>query len=164
MTGRHAHAARRQLGIPARRFQPGAEHRSSHVPSGLLPFGSEQLLVAAAYGFFAGSNLELLLMNIPSSEKITIIEGPTPTFEYPRETWALGLAEGPHMPQVALTRLRTFNGPALIERCWTAWDEKRSIHLEYRAEDGLTQESEIVAARYDTVDEGHVLMLYVRLN
>ena len=60
MTGRHPHAARRQLGIPARRFQPGAEHRSSHVPSGLLPFWSEQLPTAAAYAFFARSNLELL--------------------------------------------------------------------------------------------------------
>lgn len=97
-------------------------------------------------------------------EKITIIEGPTPTFESPNETWALSLAEGPALSQVAVTRLRTFNGPALVERCWKAWDSGRPIHLEFRGEDGLTQEAPILAARYAEVSEGHVLLLHVRLN
>lgn len=96
-------------------------------------------------------------------EKITIIEGPTPTFEAPSEMWALSFNEGPEMPQVAITRLRTFNGPSLVERCWKAWDQGRACHLEYRDEDGQTQEAQIIAARYVEVAEGHVLLLHVNL-
>ncbi len=98
-----------------------------------------------------------------SAEKITIIEGPTPTFEYTNESWLPALAEGPLHPHLALTRLRTANGPAMVERCWKAWDEGRPVRLEYRDEDGLTAEAQIVAVRYKEVDEGHVLLLYVRL-
>jgi hypothetical protein len=47
---------------------------------------------------------------------ITIIEGPPPVFEPTRDGWSLGLGEGPHMGLTVLTRLRTFNGPALVER------------------------------------------------
>jgi hypothetical protein len=97
-------------------------------------------------------------------EKITIIEGPTPTFEYASESWLPSLAEGPRHPQLALTRLRTFNGPSMVERCWKAWDEGRPVHLEYRDEDGLTAEAQIVATRYVEVQEGHMLLLYVRLD
>jgi len=97
-------------------------------------------------------------------EKITIIEGPTPTFELAPETWLPSLAEGPRHPLLALTRLRTFNGPSMVERCWKAWDQGRPVYLEYREEDGLTAEAEILAARYAEVSEGHVLLLYVRLD
>jgi hypothetical protein len=100
-------------------------------------------------------------MDIP--EKITIIEGPTPAFESVHETWAPALAEGPRLPRLALTRLRTFNGPALVERCWKAWDEGRPVHLEYRDEDGLTRHAQILAARWTEVQEGHLLLLWVRL-
>ena len=99
-----------------------------------------------------------------TSEKITIIEGPTPTFEIAPETWLTSLAEGPRHPQLALTRLRTFNGPSMVERCWKAWDQGRPVYLEYRDEDGLTAEAEILAARYAEVAEGHVLLLYLRLD
>jgi hypothetical protein len=98
------------------------------------------------------------------AEKITIIEGPTPAFEAAHETWLPALAEGPLLPRLALTRLRTFNGPAMVERCWKAWDERRPVHLEYRDEHGTTRSAEIVAARYAEVSEGHVLLLYVRLD
>lgn len=104
------------------------------------------------------------MADLSTPEKITIIEGPTPTFEAPNETWALSLAEGPKLARVALTRLRTFNGPALVERCWKAWDEGRPVNLEYRDEDGQTREAQIIAARYSEVAEGHVLLLHVRLN
>ena len=97
-------------------------------------------------------------------EKITIIEGPTPTFEIAPETWLPSLAEGSRHPQLALTRLRTFNGPSMVERCWKAWDQGRPAYLEYRDEDGLTAEAEILAARYAEVAEGHVLLLYLRLD
>ena len=97
-------------------------------------------------------------------EKITIIEGPPPTFELAPETWLPSLAEGPRHPQLALTRLRTFNGPSMVERCWKAWDEGRPVYLEYHDEDGLTATAEILAARYAEVQEGYVLLLYLRLS
>jgi len=97
------------------------------------------------------------------AEKITIVEGPTPVFEPALETWLPSLAEGPHLPRLAMTRLRTFNGPAMVERCWKAWDERRPVRLEYRDEDSSTQEADILGASYVEVPEGHVLLLYVRL-
>ena len=51
-------------------------------------------------------------------EKITIIEGPPPVFEAVNDGWALGLNESSRLSVPALTRLRTFNGPALVERCY----------------------------------------------
>ncbi len=98
------------------------------------------------------------------AEKITIIEGPTPVFEQTPETWLPSLAEGPELPNLALTRLRTFNGPSMVERCRKAWDEARPVYLEYRDEDGERQAAEVLAARYVEVPEGHVLLLYLRLN
>jgi hypothetical protein len=103
------------------------------------------------------------MTDVRPPEKITIIEGPTPTFEVPSESWALSFSESPSMPRVALTRLRTFNGPSLVERCWKAWNSGRGCHLEYRDEQGLTQEAPIVAARYVETGEGHVLLLHVRI-
>ncbi len=103
-------------------------------------------------------------MSAMTPEKITIIEGPPPSFELPAETWALSLAEGPRLGRVAVTRLRTFNGPSLVERCWKAWDDGRPVYLEYRDKSGLTQQAQIVAARYAEAPEGHVLLLHVRLN
>jgi hypothetical protein len=47
-------------------------------------------------------------------EKITIIEGPPPVFEAVNDGWALGLNEGSRLSVPALTRLRTYNGPALL--------------------------------------------------
>lgn len=98
-----------------------------------------------------------------TEEKITIIEGPPPTFEAINDGWALGLNEGPYLAEIALTRLRTFNGPSLVERCYRAWNKKMNINLEYRSSDGLEETAPIVAARsLDTVD-GQVLLLWVRL-
>ena len=104
------------------------------------------------------------MTSMTTPEKITIIEGPPPTFEAAPETWLPSLAEGPRLPHLALTRLRTFNGPAMVERCWKAWDEGRPVHLEYRDEEGLTRQAQILAARCVEVAEGHVLLLYLRLD
>ena len=57
----------------------------------------------------------------PEAEKITIIEGPPPTFEERADDWVQSLAEAAQPSRTALTRLRTFNGPALVERCYRAW-------------------------------------------
>jgi hypothetical protein len=85
-------------------------------------------------------------------EKITIIEGPPPVFEAVNDGWALSLNEGTRLSVPALTRLRTFNGPALVERCYRAWNAKAPIHLHYRNEMGV-----------ETPD-GHVLLLWVYLD
>ncbi len=97
-------------------------------------------------------------------EKITIIEGPPPTFEAANEGWVLGLNESPKLAEMAITRLRTFNGPALVERCYRAWRDHQSIQLEFRTPEGLERLAPIVAARTIEVDEGQMLLLWVRLD
>jgi hypothetical protein len=96
--------------------------------------------------------------------KITIIEGPTPTFEVVYDTWANGIVDGSSLASVAVTRLRTANGNKLVERCYRAWNRKDPIHLEFRGSDGLPQEVPIVAAQAAETDEGEVLLLWVRLS
>lgn len=96
-------------------------------------------------------------------DKITIIEGPPPTFEAVTEGWVQGLNESPNLADMAITRLRTFNGPALVERCHRAWRNGQNITLEFRSEDGLEREAPIVAARYVEMDEGQMLLLWVRI-
>ena len=78
---------------------------------------------------------ERLRPGMNESPKITIIEGPPPTFEVATEAWLLGLTEGLVLSQVAVCRVRTANGPQLVERCYRAWRDGQSISLEYRAED-----------------------------
>ena len=97
-------------------------------------------------------------------EKITIIEGPPPIFEHVNDGWAMGLNESPHLSVPALTRLRTFNGHALVERCYNAWHNKNTIHLHYRNEMGLEQTSPILAARNVETADGQVLLLWVFLD
>jgi hypothetical protein len=96
-------------------------------------------------------------------DKITIIEGPPPTFEEVTDGWALGLSEGTRIGDIAVTRLRTFNGPALVERCYRAWRNQQTINLEYRTSDGLQNEAPIVAARFVDMEDGQLLILWVRL-
>jgi hypothetical protein len=97
-------------------------------------------------------------------DKITIIEGPPPTFEAVNEGWVSGLNESPILAEIALTRLRTFNGPALVERCHRAWRNQQTIHLEFLTSEGLEHKAPIVAARAVETEDGHMLMLWVRLN
>jgi len=96
-------------------------------------------------------------------EKITIIEGPPPTFEAVTEGWVLGLNESPSLADIAITRLRTFNGPALVERCYRAWRNRETINLEFRTEDGLEHQAPIVAARTVKIEDGQLLLLWVRM-
>ena len=96
-------------------------------------------------------------------DKITIIEGPPPNFEDLHEGWPLGLNESPSLHKLALTRLRTFNGPSLVERCYRRWRDHQVIHLEFRAADGLIHKTPIVAARSLDMDEGQLIFLWVRL-
>ena len=97
-------------------------------------------------------------------DRITIIEGPTPIFEAVNDGWALGLNESSHLLVPALTRLRTFNGPALVERCYRAWNVKKPMSLHYRNEAGAEQTAQIFAARNVSTSDGHVLLLWVYLD
>ena len=96
-------------------------------------------------------------------DKITIIEGPPPNFEDVHEGWPLGLNESPSLHKLALTRLRTFNGPSLVERCYRTWRTHNKIQLEFRGADGLIHKTPIVAARTVDREEGQLIFLWVRL-
>ena len=96
-------------------------------------------------------------------DTITIIEGPPPTFEVVSNGWGLGLNETPAPFNIALTRLRTFKGQELIERCHRSWRHQNSIRLEYRGLDGLESHVPILAARALENDEGQMLFLWVRM-
>ena len=95
-------------------------------------------------------------------EKITIIEGPTPAFETISDGWALGLNESPGLFDLAITRVRTFNGLALVERCHKAWSQQDHIYLHYRNRIGLEERAPILAARSVETDEGDLLLLWCR--
>ncbi len=96
-------------------------------------------------------------------DRITIIEGPTPLLEPVQDGWALGLNETRRFSHTALTRLRTFNGPALVERCYRRWRAKEPINLHYRDELGLEATAPILAARSIETDEGQVLLLWLHI-
>ena len=96
-------------------------------------------------------------------DKITIIEGPTPIFEPVQDGWALGLNETCQFSVTALTRLRTFNGPALVERCYRRWNQREPITLHYRDETGLEAAAPILAARSVETDDGQVLLLWLHI-
>jgi hypothetical protein len=96
-------------------------------------------------------------------EKITIVEGPPPTFLEVSDGWPLGLNESPILANLMVTQLRTFNGLALVERCQRAWSKQQTVHLEYKNFDGLKQEAPIVAARHVDSPEGQLLILWVRM-
>ncbi|HEY42940.1 MAG TPA: hypothetical protein G4O11_03050 [Anaerolineae bacterium] len=101
---------------------------------------------------------------MPEPRKITIIEGPPPTFELVHDAWLLGLTEGPFPTRIALCRVRSINGPALVERCYRAWRDSQPISLEFQTEDGETREATIVAARWVEKPEGDMLYLWVCLS
>jgi hypothetical protein len=95
-------------------------------------------------------------------DKITIIEGPPPVFESVNDGWALGLNESPWLYDLTLTQVRTFNGPALVERCHRAWKQGITMYLHYRDEMGLEEKAPILAARSAETSDGQVLILWVR--
>lgn len=96
-------------------------------------------------------------------DKITIIEGPPPTFEAVSELWSHALIETPNIQEVVATRLRTFNGPALVERCYKAWRENHTMFLEFKNQEGVEDKAPIIAARHTETDHGDVVTLWVRI-
>jgi hypothetical protein len=96
------------------------------------------------------------------TDKITIIEGPPPVFEFVADGWALGLNESPFLYDISLTKVRTFNGPALVERCHRMWKKNGNMTLLYRNDMGVEEEAPIMAARSVDTEEGQVLLLWIR--
>ncbi len=98
----------------------------------------------------------------PDPELITIVEGPTPEFHVAPEDWALGLSESPGGALPARARMRTFNGPKMLERCTRAWGQGRPVLLDFPDNLGMRKQALVLAARWEEVDEGHVLYLWVQ--
>ena len=95
-------------------------------------------------------------------DKITIIEGPPPEFENVEDGWAMGLNETLGDYDLALTRLRTFNGQALVERCHRTWKSNQPMYLLYKNTIGLEDQVPIMAVRSVETNDGQVLFLWVR--
>ena len=96
------------------------------------------------------------------TEKITIIEGPTPEFREVNGLWIHGVTESPGQFDTYYTELRAFDGIALVDRCSAAWERNESIVLEYRTETGLVDEITIIAAHFEDTNDGDLLQLWVR--
>ena len=96
---------------------------------------------------------------------ITIVEGPPPEFASADTYWTASLAEGFSQSVVAMCETRTLNGEALVERCRRAWQAGRSARLDFpQPDDGGRAEVEIIAARWQRVDEGQKLILWVKMD
>ncbi len=96
------------------------------------------------------------------TEKITIIEGPTPEFREVNGLWIQGVADSPAQFDTFFTELRSFDGHSLVDRCSNAWSKKETIVLEYRTEVGLVEEITIIAAHREETEDGDMIQLWVR--
>jgi hypothetical protein len=103
-------------------------------------------------------------MAVTEPELISIIEGPTPEFQPTPQRWLQSIHEGPDDRAVAMCRLRTMSGEDIMERCYRAWDEGRSVKLDYPDELRMRQQADVVAMRLTEVDEGKMLLLWVSLD
>jgi len=95
---------------------------------------------------------------------ITIVEGPPPDFTEVNTYWTDSLAEGPAHAVIAMCETRTLNGESLVERCRRAWREGRSARLDFPQPDGIRAEVDIVAARWEQISEGQMLILWVKMD
>lgn len=101
-------------------------------------------------------------MNVIEPEYITILEGPTPEFQMTPSLWLQSVCEGPVDSAVAQCELRTMNGEDIMQRCQAAWRERRPVLLDFPDDLRMRQEVEVVAMRLREVEEGTVLVLWVR--
>jgi hypothetical protein len=102
-------------------------------------------------------------MTVREPELISIIEGPTPEFRPSPQRWLQSIHESPVDNGIAMCQLRTANGPDILERCQTAWQENRPVKLDFPDELRLRQQVDVVAMRLSELDEGQVLNLWVTL-
>ena len=103
-------------------------------------------------------------MAVTEPELISIIEGPTPEFQPTPQRWLQSIHEGPEDRAIAMCRLRTMSGEDIMDRCYRAWDEGRSVKLDYPDELRMRQQADVVAMRLTEVDEGKMLLLWVSLD
>ncbi len=96
-------------------------------------------------------------------EYITIVEGPPPEFQLIANRWAVSVVESLTKNNIAMVEMRTFNGPALVQRCQNAWAEGRPTYLDFPLGDGSREELEIIAIHWEEVEEGHKLYLWLRI-
>lgn len=101
-------------------------------------------------------------MNVIEPEYITILEGPTPDFQAAPSLWMQSVYEGPVDAAIAQCELRTMNGQDIMERCQAAWRERRPVLLDFPDDLRMRQEVEVVAMRLREIEEGTVLVLWVR--
>jgi hypothetical protein len=95
---------------------------------------------------------------------ITIVEGPPPEFQDVSNDWAFSVSEGMEYSDVALCEMRTMSGPKLVKRCLDAWREGRPARLDFPTGEGRERgELDIIATRWEAVDEGHKLYLWVKV-
>jgi hypothetical protein len=94
---------------------------------------------------------------------ITIVEGPPPEFKDVSNGWPLSVMESSDNGDIAMCEMRTFNGPKLVERCQNAWREGRPARLDFPTGDGARGELDILAVRWEAVEEGHKLYLWVKV-
>ncbi|MBI3734513.1 MAG: hypothetical protein HY259_13815, partial [Chloroflexi bacterium] len=90
-------------------------------------------------------------------------EGPPPQFAMTHDDWMTSVQDTTGPYEVARCETRTFSGPKMIKRCRTAWDQNRPVILEYRDLDGMKQRVEICGVRFEALDEGTLLQLWVRM-
>jgi hypothetical protein len=103
-------------------------------------------------------------MEKQSPAYITIVEGPPPEFKDVTNEWSLGVLEGTEESNIALCEMRTFNGPQLVQRCQDAWDNRRPARLDFPTGEGKERgELDILAVRWEAVDEGHKLFLWLKV-
>lgn len=95
-------------------------------------------------------------------ELISIIEGPPPQFQFEDDQSTLLFQDTSGPFEIARCDTRTFSGPKMMARCSNAWAERRSVMLEYKDLDGLKQRTEICGIRFDKLDEGTLLQIWVR--
>jgi hypothetical protein len=104
------------------------------------------------------------MMEKQSPAYITIVEGPPPDFQDVANEWSIGVLEGTEEANIALCEMRTFNGPQMVKRCEDAWAEGRPARLDFpTGEDGERGELDIIGIRWDEVDEGHKLFIWLRV-
>ena len=95
-------------------------------------------------------------------ELITIVEGPTPEFSPSSYLWFQSVYDGPEDADVLLCELRTLNGESIVERCRAAWQEGRSVKLDFPDYMRMRKQLAVVAMRLQDMEEGPLLMLWVR--
>jgi hypothetical protein len=63
---------------------------------------------------------------------------------------------------IAMCEMRAFDGRKLVRRCQDAWQEGRPARLDFPVQNGARRELDIVAARWEEVEEGHKLYLWLK--